>query len=280
MTERDDELAIRRILVALDASHHSQAALEAAAELAASLKAELDGLFVEDISLLQAAALPVTQEVRFPFDSACALDPARLVREMHAQETQTRRALVAACQARKIKGRFRVQRGPVTLRVMDAAKGADILSLGRVGRPLVQRSPLGSTARAAATQSTGSVLLVRRDTRIRPPVLAALAGEQTARRTLLMAAHLARMTGSYLTALIVADRPEQAQQLRQQAVEWLRKQRLLVRYQRQADRGAATLGQAVKREKSGVFVLDGALLEADALQQLLETVACPVLLVR
>ncbi len=280
MTERDDELAIRRILVALDASHHSIAALEAAAELAASLKAELEGLFIEDISMLQAAALPVTQEVRFPFDTVAALDPARLLRELRAQERATGQALVAVCRSRKIKGTFRVQRGQVIARVIEAAQNADLLSLGHVSRPLVKHTRLGSTARAAATQSSGSVLLVRRGTRIRPPVVAAVAGEDTARRTLLMGAHLARMTGGYLTAIIIADGTELAQQLRAQAVEWLRKQRLLVRYQRLSDRGSATLAQAVQREKGGVFVLGGALLTAKAVQELLEALECPVLLVR
>ena len=41
MNERELEPTIRRILVALDASPHSQAALEAASELADALKAEL-----------------------------------------------------------------------------------------------------------------------------------------------------------------------------------------------------------------------------------------------
>jgi nucleotide-binding universal stress UspA family protein len=46
---------IRRILVALDASPHSFAALEAAAHLAAHLEAELFGLYVEDENLLRGA---------------------------------------------------------------------------------------------------------------------------------------------------------------------------------------------------------------------------------
>jgi len=280
MTERDDELAIRRIVVALDASHHSIAALEAAAELAASLKAELEGLFVEDITLLQAAALPAVQEVRFPYDAVAALEPDRLQRELHAQEKQTGQALLAACRSRKIKGSFRVLRGPVTRCVMEMAQGADLLTLGSVGRPLIQRLRLGSTARTVATQSPASVLLVRRNTRLRPPVLVALAGEEKERRTILMAAHLARMTGGYLTVLIVAEQSELAQQLRAQAVEWLRRQRLLVRYQRLADRSTVALTQAVERENGGVFVLSGSVLPSDALQELLEIMECPVLLVR
>ncbi|MCB0182612.1 MAG: universal stress protein, partial [Caldilineaceae bacterium] len=41
-----------RILVALDASPHSLAALRAAAKLAATVHAELHGLFIEDDRLL------------------------------------------------------------------------------------------------------------------------------------------------------------------------------------------------------------------------------------
>ena len=55
MNERELEPTIRRILVALDASPHSQAALQAASELAAALKAELVGIFVEDVNLLHLA---------------------------------------------------------------------------------------------------------------------------------------------------------------------------------------------------------------------------------
>ena len=49
---------MRRILVAVDASPHSLAALDAALRLAADLEAEIIGLFVEDINLLRLAGMP------------------------------------------------------------------------------------------------------------------------------------------------------------------------------------------------------------------------------
>jgi nucleotide-binding universal stress UspA family protein len=280
MNEQGDELAIRRILVALDASHHSLAALEAAAELAASLKAELEGLFVEDIRLLRAATLPVVREVRFPFDSSDALDLPRMQRELRAQAAMAARALQEACQARQIKGTFRVLRGQVTPSVMRAALQADLLSLGATSRPLVQRPALGSTARAAATQSPGLVLLVRRGRRIEGPIVATLASEPAAQRTLQLAAHLANKSGGYLTILILAEQAEQAQQLRAQAGEWLRSRRLLVRYRRLTEKSSAVLAEAVDQERSGALVLGGAILPAQALEELLEGIECPVLLVR
>ncbi|MBK7177644.1 MAG: universal stress protein [Chloroflexi bacterium] len=59
-------MKIQRILVALDASPHSLAALEAAIDLAERLDAELQGLFVEDINLLRLAQLPFARELRYP----------------------------------------------------------------------------------------------------------------------------------------------------------------------------------------------------------------------
>ncbi len=58
MNERELEPTIRRILVALDASPHSQAALEAASDLADALKAELVGIFVEDVNLFERSLNP------------------------------------------------------------------------------------------------------------------------------------------------------------------------------------------------------------------------------
>ena len=49
---------IRRVAVVLNASMQSSQALQAAAELAASLQAELEGIFIEDINLFHLAELP------------------------------------------------------------------------------------------------------------------------------------------------------------------------------------------------------------------------------
>ena len=60
----------RRIVVALDASSHSHAALAAAVALAGRLQAELQGIFVEDVNLLRLAELPFAREVRFGLSAA------------------------------------------------------------------------------------------------------------------------------------------------------------------------------------------------------------------
>ena len=90
MNEQNEELTIRRILVALDASHHSLAALEAAAELAAGMEAELQGIYVEDVNLIKLAGAPGAREVRYPYIDAGRLSRERMERQLRAQAAQAR----------------------------------------------------------------------------------------------------------------------------------------------------------------------------------------------
>ncbi len=279
MSEQEEAL-LRRILVALDASHHSLAALEAAADLAASLEAELQGLFVEDINLLRAAGSPLAWEVHYPYIAGARMDRARMERQLRAQATQAQRALAAACERRRIKWSFRVVRGEVTSQVLEAAAEADLLSLGKASRPLMQRIRLGSTARAAATRSPRSVLLIQRDVVVRPPVIVVYEDSRAARQALWMAAHLAQKQEKYLGVLILVRPQDDVQRLQNQISNWLRGEGLAVRSQLLPANNVKMLAQTVRAERGGVLVLSVTTLPVDALDVLLDEVDCPVLLVR
>jgi nucleotide-binding universal stress UspA family protein len=280
MSRQDDQLTIRRILVALDASYHSLAALEAAAELAASMEAELQALFVEDANLLRLAGLPLAREIRYPFVIPVRLDRARMERALRAQAAQARQALARASEERHIKWSFRVVRGEVAPEVLAAAMEADLLTLGKASRPLTLRVRLGSTARAAAARAPCCVLLLQRDVGIRSPVLVTYDGTPSTQQALTMAARLAQKHGGDLTILIIADAPHAAQRLQAQVSDLLRGRGLVVRYRRLTDPGAATLIHEVRTEGSGVLVLSSTVLPQEALQTLLDEVGCPVLLMR
>jgi hypothetical protein len=68
--------------------------------------------------------------------------------------------------------------------------------------------------------------------------------------------------------------------LRAEVSDSLRGRGLIVRYRRLPDASGATLTHEVRSEDSGVLVLSGTILAQEALQTLLDTVDCPVLLVR
>ncbi|MEA3345813.1 MAG: universal stress protein [Chloroflexota bacterium] len=280
MKEPEREDVIKHILVALDASPHSLSALETAAELAASLRAELSGLFVEDINLLRMAELPFTREVGFFSGSLRRLDAQQVERQFRAQAGWARRALTRIAERERIRCSFQVTRGRITSELLAAAVEADLIILGKAGWSRQRR--LGSTARAMLSQAPASALILQRGVRLRMPVLVLYDGSRGAQRALATAAQLAQGKKGSLIILILADRPIAAQNLQQEVAEWLgeRKMQARPRWLPQAD--VAKLCQVARDEGSGVLVLHGDTpqLQGEVLETLLNEIECPVLLVR
>lgn len=279
--EEGREVIIRRILVALDASTHSLAALEAAVKLAASLKAEIVGLFVEDVNLLRLAGLPFARELRYPLASR-PLDSGRMEQELKLQAAQARRALVAAAERREVSWSFRVVRGQVTPEVLAAALEADLLTLGRASRSLTRRVRLGSTARAALYETRGSVLLVQQGLGDHHPVVVTYDGSALADQALQVAADMARANGGSLLVLLIAGEAAVAERLGEEVAGRLRPMNVKVEYRRLPRADAARVTEAVRLERGGALVLGGesTLWPAEVVQVLLDELDCPVLLVR
>jgi nucleotide-binding universal stress UspA family protein len=158
MTAQSDLASIRRILVALDASPESLAALEHAADLAARLQAELAGLFIEDEDLLNLARLPFAREVSRLTRAGRALDAEILEEELRAQAALSRRALKEMAEAMNLRWSFRVLRGRVERELETAASETDLLALGR--RPQrIGGERLGRTTARMVKELHCSVLL-------------------------------------------------------------------------------------------------------------------------
>ena len=282
MDENNQELHIRRILVALDASTHSLAALEAAAGLAASLQAELIGLFVEDENLVHLAGLPFAHEVRSPSAVRQPMSSDKMEQELRLQASQARRALKEAAERVQAKWRFQTVRGQVTASVLNAALEADLLAMGRVSRPLSSQSRLGSTARAVSVRTKGSVLLMQQGSDLSYPVLVTYDGTPAARQALATAERMAKASGDNLTVLLLGDSAEAVSPLREEVASWLGQQNLPARYHWLPQATVENLAAMIQATDDCVLVLGGEnpLLEADAIQELLDTTDCPVLLVR
>src|SRR2546425_755825 len=132
MSETDTTFRVRRILVALDSSAHSLAALEASVDMAARMEAELTGLFVEDIELLRMADAPFARELLYPSATEAPLNRATMERKLRAQSEQARKALAAAADRAQVQWTFRTVRGQVISEVLAAAGEADLLAIGKL----------------------------------------------------------------------------------------------------------------------------------------------------
>ncbi|MDH3671924.1 MAG: universal stress protein [Gammaproteobacteria bacterium] len=270
----------RRIVVALDASDDSLAALQAASKLAADLQAELLGLFVEDINLLRLAELPVAREVVYASRSARALDLSRLERALRMQAAELERALANAAETTNVRWSFRVARGHVATEVLATAEEADMLVLGRIGRSPSRRAGLGSTAHAAAEASC-TVVLLERGVSLGRRVVVLFDGSEGAVRSLATAARLAGENEQDLIVAICDQDSQGSNRLRAQSRDWLREQGRQARF-RSVDRRAASLIDIVRQERAQVLLVaaDHPLAQRKTLPDLLNKSRCVVVLVR
>lgn len=144
-------MSIRRITVVQEAVQAART-LDAVAQAAAALEAELTGLFVEDVELLHFAGLPFAREIGA--FSARALDVGTMERRLRSQAEEARRVLAAAAEGKPLRWSFRVERGSVPARVRSALAEADLVVLlgGRGGQP-----PRRAAALLSAVELPGEV---------------------------------------------------------------------------------------------------------------------------
>jgi len=170
--ERDETLKIRRVLVAMDASPHSRAALEAAIELASHFEAELRGLFVEDINMLRAVGLPFSRVLGQFSASWRPIDAREIERRLRTRARQIQRLFRELTERSTLSTSFHVARGTVAREILAAAQEADVLVLGRVGWSQTREWRLGSTARVACTEAAPTMtLVIRQGQPLTTPVL-------------------------------------------------------------------------------------------------------------
>ena len=275
MNAETSKVTIRRIAVALDASEHSQQALETAARLAATLKAELEGIFVEDIDLIHLAGLPFLREIRLASLAQETVSLQRMERELRAMARHVRQALEFVAHREGISCSFRVRRGRVEAELMEAAMEADVLTLGRLGTSLSQRLRL----RVRESVIGGARPPAERGN---PSVVVTFSGSETATRALQAAANLAEDRATDITVVIPAVPEPEVQRLQAaaQALLALHKQR--IDFVRLPGNRVEDLVAAVGGRCTQVLIVerDNPLVEGDALWRCLEQVSCPVLLVR
>lgn len=148
-----------RILVLLDGSRLSRAALAAAADIAGREGREVLGVFVEEDNLLRSAAYPFTREVGGTSGERRPMDRILLEQRLRRLAERARSALTELEAQRGFPCDLSVIRGHVVDEVLALARPQDLLVLGRSGWSEAIGMRLGSTARGLMHQAPGVVLL-------------------------------------------------------------------------------------------------------------------------
>lgn len=207
-TEQRAEPTPARVLVALDSSPHSLAALRAGARLAALLQAELHGIFIEDDRLLRLCNSPFSREISVLTATVRPLESPNMERSLRVMAAELRQQLAYAAAETQVHWSFHVRRGTIEQELLREAQDVLMLTLGRANR--FTRSRLGTTARRLAGKALRPLLLLEQKQELRDTLTLVYTGSASSQRALQLAAQLSNLTAHPLTVLLVttADRAD------------------------------------------------------------------------
>jgi nucleotide-binding universal stress UspA family protein len=259
------KFTIRRILVPVDASSGSIAALARAVDLAGKLEAELLGLFVEDIELLRMADSPYARELVYPSAAETPLSRKTMESKLKAHSERARKALESAGEHAQVRWSFRTVRGDVLTEILAAANQGDLLAIDKL-RYFRQLFRIGPAVLQTATSAMP--LLIFPECGVAPgtKVLIHYDGSPPARQRLLAAVELARLGASCVTVLLPADNPARILVMRKEVDAILEGKKVGVRYRQIDPRDDRNLLRVLQSESAGVLVMGRSELQKDPQQ--------------
>lgn len=271
---------IERILVALDPSAHSVAALGAAATMAARFDAELLALFVEDINVRRLTELPFVQEVGFYTGSCRRVETRELSRQLRVQAGRMRRHFRITTRHITTRCRFREIRGRVAREVLTEAGEADVVILGKGAWSAVDTGRLAPDVREVLREAAASTLVLQAQSEVRPPLRVVYTGTPLSQKALLIAAGLAEQ--GHLIVFILADDSRKASRLREEARETVEDQEVEALFRTLDEASLSHLAYLTAQEEGGTLVIPAdteAVLDKPLLD-FLDEMSDPVLIVR
>jgi len=248
---------MRRIAVTLDACQVSSSTLEEAVQLAARMGAQLEGIFVEDIDLIQLAELPFLREVRSVSRSEIAINLTRMEQELRVLARRAERLLGEHAARQNVSWSFRIWRGSIDTELLTADTGADVFALTRMGTTLVR----------AATKKAVSVVFT---------------GTDASRRALETAMSLTIDPYKELNILLPAENEAEAMRLQELATRQLGDHAASADFTPLKDGSLNDLLEVLVDSNSAVLIVerDNKLLRAQSLRRSLNNLNCPLLIVR
>lgn len=273
----------RRVVVAFDgAGDEDLAAVEAAAAFAARLRAELLGLFIEDIDLARLAEHPGIATFGTLAAGRQHLGAAFLKMALKAHLARTRQAVERAAERQRIRSSFEIRRGRVIAEILSTAAPADLIIIGWRGGPAASvMAPGTPTAKVLAALCEGTarfVLVPRRSAAPDGPVMVAFDGSAAAADGLAAAAEIA--ADGTIDVAVLAGRTGDADGRHLEAGDILTRIGSRGTIFRMTGPGLDELLAMARARAAGLLVIPVRLMDAQDARRVVERAPCSLLLVR
>lgn len=254
MSEVIKPIRVKRVLICLDNSKHSFAALRAAIEIARHFNAELRGIFVEDVKLLNLAEMPFQQEVGEYTAIVRELSSDGLSRGLVIQSRWVSRSFQKLIDQTDLQADFAIHRGDIIESIDKESQNCDLIIIGKTGTSPLGKPRLGSTARALIQNHKKPLLLVEESNRLGHPMILLYENSPIGKISLETAKEMLDPQETLLV-LLSEDDPESFSEDKKVLSEWASSQKVNISIQTFKAHTFKRFIQTIDGLKTGMFFL-------------------------
>jgi nucleotide-binding universal stress UspA family protein len=269
---------VKNILVALDASEHSDAALSAAMSLARTLKANVKGMFVRDETWQQVTKLPSISAVNITTGELLTLKHETMETRVTILQNRLRERMEVLGKLNRVNHTWEFTEGNVNEKILEAAVRADLITIGQKGQS-VSKKPIGSTAEAVIRKTEKPVLVIREGRKLKGPVILFYDGSEASEKGIKMAIRMARQNDAKLIIRVDPDLPQKDKGYLSRLHQRLNSQNAVAEIKKMEGSSAALFLQITHDNHAGMLILPKRhkVIE-ESLETFLSHLHCPVLL--
>ncbi len=263
MSEQRDESPIRRILVALNGAALGGVGRAAAVRLAAELRVALHGLFIEDVDLLHASALPFAKEISLSGGTRRPMTFESTEQSLQAIGERLRSELAERAREANIAWTFDVRRESIHRALLEAVQEEVLVVIGpgEIG-PNLSRTP---RSKPPSWGTTG-------------PLIVVFDGQASSQRAAEAANQIRRAIGGQIAFQVLADDPSKTDELMAQATSLTSGLAPAARVVTICAKALPDVLQLARRVRASLLLIgaDSPLMTEYGLRRLIERIGCPI----
>ena len=281
VNKANQTICVDRILVSLDSSRHSFAALQAAIQLAHHFDATIHGVFVEDITLLGLAKMPFRQEVGEYSAIVRKFSSDDMSRGILVQSRWVIKTFKKLINQTDLQGDFTVITGKVSEIIANETENYDLLVMGKSGTNTMQKGRLGSTTRALIREQKIPILIVEEGNHLGFPTIVLFENTNQGMISLETSKSLLDPEDTMIIA-ILDDDPASTQSKKTLLSEWASENQINISIQSYSTRTLSRFIQKIKGLRKGLFVLPYLqnITSEQMVNLFLERISLPILLIK
>lgn len=269
---------LREILVAIDTSSHSQAALEAAIALAKTMEANIQGLFVQDELWNRITQLPSTRAVNALTGDVLPLEHEMLEDQVTILKHRLRRKLEYLSRRNKVKHSWIFTRGKVEEKILEAAETADLITIGIRGHSL-RKKKLGSSAKAIIQKAEKPVLILKKGLRLGNTLTAVYDASKESQKGIKLALKIAKKNNSPLSIMVVDNNPDVLDQRSKELEKMLEDTSVSVEIELMDRTDLGSFLNSINQRNSGLLIIPKSQpLLSKSFETVLNHINCPLLM--